>query len=111
MFLSHLFENLVSGILTQTEYLEMKEGYSQKISTAVERVQQLQEQQRTLEQQMEQYICLADRLAAVDSDTALTDLLVDQLIERITVNGSEDVSIRFRFESGFERLMEVLDNE
>ena len=54
---------------------------------------------------------MADRLVAMDQDTALSALLVDQLMERVTVNGPEDVSIRFAFESGFDRVMEVLADE
>ena len=54
---------------------------------------------------------MADKLAAVDKDAALSSLLVNQLIKRVTVNGPDDVSIDFAFESGFERVMEVLGNE
>ena len=109
--LAGLYESFVKGILTRTEYLEMKEDYSQKISGAVERVQQLQATQAELERQMERYTSMADKLAAVDKDTALTSLLVNQLIERVTVNSPDDVSIDFAFESGFARVMEVLGNE
>ena len=110
-FLTGLLESFNTGILTQAEYLEMKESYSQKINVALQCVQQLQTRQKELESQMECYCCLADRLAAVEHDTALSSLLVDQLIERVTVNGPSDVSIKFRFESGFEQLMEVLNDE
>ena len=106
-----LYENFVKGILTRAEYLEMQEDYSQKISGAVERVQQLQTRQSELEQQMERCTSMADKLAAVDKDTALSALLVEQLIERVTVNGPDDVSVKFSFEGGFERVMEVLGNE
>ena len=106
-----LYESFVKGILTRAEYLEMQEDYSQKISGAVERVQQLQTRQSELERQVQRYTSMADKLAAVDKDTALSSLLVDQLIERVTVNGQDDVSIDFAFESGFERVMEVLGNE
>lgn len=106
-----LYESFVRGILTRAEYLEMQEDYSQKISGAVERVQQLQTRQSELERQVARYTSMADKLAAVDKDTALSSLLVNQLIERITVNGPDDVSIDFAFESGFERVMEVLGNE
>ena len=109
--LASLYESFVKGILTRTEYLEMKEGYSKKISDAVEKAQQLQTWQAELERQMAQYTSMADKLAAVDQDTDLSALLVDQLIERITVNGPEDVSIHFAFESEFERVMEVLADE
>lgn len=106
-----LYENFIKGILTRAEYLEMQEDYSQKISGAVERVQQLQTRQSELERQMERYASMADKLAAVDKDTALSALLVNQLIERVTVNGPDDVSIDFSFDGGFERVMEVLGNE
>ena len=106
-----LYESCVKGILTRAEYLEMQEDYSQKISSAVERVQQLQVRQAELERQMERHTSMADKLAAVDKDTVLSALLVDQLIERVTVNGPDDVSIKFSFEGGFERVMEVLENE
>ncbi len=106
-----LYENFIKGILTRAEYLEMQEDYSQKISSAVDRVQQLQTRQDELERQMERYTSMADKLAAAGKDTTLSALLVDQLIERITVNGPDDVSIKFSFEGGFERVMEVLENE
>ena len=109
--LAGLYESFVKGILTRTEYLKMQEDYSRKINGAVERVQQLQTRQSELERQMEHYTSMADRLAAVDKDTALSSLLVNQLIERVTVNSPDDVSIDFAFESGFERVMEVLGNE
>lgn len=106
-----LYENFVKGILTRAEYLEMQEDYSQKISGAVERVQQLQTRQAELERQMEHYTSMADKLAAAGRDTTLSALLVNQLIKRVTVNGPDDVSIDFSFDNGFERVMEVLGNE
>lgn len=106
-----LYENFVKGILTRAEYLEMQEDYSQKIRGAVERVQQLQTRQAELERQMEHYTSMADKLAAAGRDTTLSALLVNQLIERVTVNGPDDMSIDFSFEVGFERVMEVLGNE
>ncbi len=109
--LAGLYENFVRGILTRAEYLELQEDYSSRINSAVERVQQLQTRQSELERQVERYTSMADKLAAVDKDTALSALLVNQLIGRVTVNGPDDVSIAFAFESGFERVMEVLGNE
>ncbi len=64
-----------------------------------------------LERQMERCTSMADKLAAVDKDTTLSALLVEQLIERVTVNGPDNVSVKFSFEGGFERVMEVLGNE
>jgi len=106
-----LYQNFVSGVLTSSEYQELNDGYRQKIGDAVERVRLLRERQKELESQREAYFNLADRLAAVSEDTALTAALVDQVIERVTVNGHDDISIQFRFESDFDRLLGVLDDE
>ena len=109
--LAGLYENFIKGMLTRAEYLELREDYGRKIGGAVERVQELQTMQSELEQQMERFTSMADKLAAVDGDTALSALLVDQVIERVTVNGPNDVSIDFAFENGFDRIREVLECE
>ena len=105
------YENFIKGMLTRAEYLELREDYGRKIGGAVARVQELQTMQSELEQQMERFTSMADKLAAVDGDTALSALLVDQVIERVTVNGPNDVSIDFAFENGFDRIREVLECE
>ena len=107
-FLTGLYESFITGILTRTEYTEMKADYERKITNAMERVQQLEGRQAELERQTADYFTLADRLAAVGADTSLSALMVDQLIERVTVNSKEDISVVFRFESGFDRVAEVL---
>ncbi len=111
MFLAGLYENFVQGILTKSEYLEMKADYSQKIKDAAERVRQLQEHRKSFENQLNDYISLADRLAAVEKDTSLSAQLVNQLIENITVSRPHEVSVKFRFERSFRQIMEVLEDE
>lgn len=106
-----LYQNYASGVLTQTEYAELKEGYRQKIQWAIERVQQLREQQRSLERRLNEYYTLAERLAAMDGDTTLTASLVEQTIERVTVKGPADVTVCFHFTDTFAELMEALDDE
>ena len=95
-------------MLTRAEFVEMKVDYGQKFDNAVARVRQLQEQQNKLEKQAHEYTSLAEQLAKINGNTELTARLVDALIDRITVNSPEDIVIDFRFESGFDELMEVL---
>ena len=106
--LKGLYENFVTGILTRAEYLELKEDYSGKVRTAVERVRELQAQQSELEALVKDCGSLADKLAAAEKDKALTARLVGQVIERVTVSGPGDVAIQFRFEDSFIRLARSL---
>jgi len=55
---------------------------------------------------MKKYVSLADRLSEVDENTELSALLVDQLIERITVNSPDEIVIQFRFANDFADLKE-----
>ena len=109
--LTSLLENLNTGVLTTAEYTELKAEYTQRINEATGRVQQLLERQRMLESQVERYANLADLMAAMGEDAVLSARLVEQLIERVTVNGPNDISVQFRFESGFEDVLEVLNDE
>jgi len=111
VYQASLYQNYASGVLTQTEYIELKEGYQQKIRQAVERVRQLRERQNCLERQLNEYYTLAERLSAVNGDTTLTASLVEQTVERITVKGPTDVSVRFHFTDTFAELMEALGDE
>ena len=106
--LKGLYENFVTGILTRAEYLELKEDYSGKVRTAVERVRELQAQQSELEALVKDCASLADKLAAAEKDKALTARLVEQVIERVTVSGPGAVAIQFRFEDSFNRLARSL---
>lgn len=103
--LTSLLENLNTGILTTAEYTELKADYTQRISEATGRVQQLLERQRVLEAQVKRYTNLTDMMAAVGRDAALSARMVEELIERVTVNGPRDVSVQFKFESEFEGVL------
>ena len=107
-YLAGLYENFITGVLTRTEYHEMKAEYNQKVMDCVERAGALQERQGKLEKQTARYLSLADRLAAVEKSTDLTAAFVSQVIESVTVNGPDDISVRFSFEDDFDGLMEVL---
>lgn len=110
-YLAGLYEHLVTGLLTEEEYRSLKSGYETKIETAAKQVRQLQKEQTELSRQVTDYIGLADRLSEIKRSPHLTAQLVEQLIDRITVNGPEDIMLQFRFENGFERVEEVLEHE
>ena len=110
-FMTGLYENFVSGVLTATEYHDMKREYEVRIEKAEQTVRELMESQAELEEQLEQYTSLAERLETLTPDSTLTAQLVDKLIQRVTVNSQTEVSIDFVFNNGFERLHEVMRDE
>ena len=105
-----LYESFITGVLTKKEYHEMKAEYNQKVMDCVERVRALQQRQDELEKQTARYLSLAERLTAVEKSADLTAAFVNQVIESVTVNGPDDISVRFSFESDFDCLKEVLQD-
>ena len=110
VFMTGLYENFVGGVLTSTEYHEMKRGYETRMETAVQTVRDLMRERYELEEQLERYVSLAEKLEALTPDSVVTAQLVDRLIDRVTVSGTTEISIDFTFQSGFERLHEVMRN-
>ena len=100
-YLISLYEHFVSGVLSKTEYTELKTGYEQKIKAATSRSQQLLEQNRSLERDLNDYIELSDRLASLKGDITLTGDLIGRLVERIVVYDEQNISVHFKFRDEF----------
>ena len=110
-YLAGLYEHFITGVLTQAEYHGMKAEYHQKVMDCVERISALQEGQDKLEKQAARYLSLADRLKAVKKSADLTATFVSQVIESVTVNSPDDISVSFSFRDDFDGLMEVLNRD
>lgn len=110
-YLAGLYENFITGVLTQAEYHGMKAEYHQKVMDCVERISALQEGRDKLEKQAARYLSLADRLKAVKKSADLTAAFVSQVIESVTVNSPDDISVSFSFRDDFDGLMEVLNRD
>ena len=110
-YLAGLYENFITGVLTQAEYHGMKAEYHQKVMDCVERISALQEGQDKLEKQAARYLSIADRLKAVKKSADLTAAFVSQVIESVTVNSPDDISVSFSFRDDFDGLMEVLNRD
>ena len=110
-FLTSLYENLMNGTLTRQEYLDLKSGYESKITSAMDHMKELQEKQAELDRKLAHFFSLADRLAEARNDTALTSQLVNQVVDRITVNSNDDITVEFSFQHEFDHIGEVFGSE
>ena len=106
-YLAGLYENFITGVLTQAEYREMKAGYERKVAEYTEKVSQLQDRQRELENQAANCVTLAKRLAEIETSEDLTAAFVKQVIQKVIVTSKTDVTIVFSYSAGFDRLKEV----
>ena len=110
VYLASLYENFTAGVLTKSEYKDLKAGYEEKIAELVEKISSLRQGQTNLERKRSEYATLASKLAAVGKDTALTASLVQSTIEHIVINSPTDISVKFSFCDAFEDIMEALSD-
>jgi hypothetical protein len=102
-FLKGLYESLVNGDLTQSEYADMKKSYEARIADLTERERRLTETAR--ERHLNQIAVnkASATLSGVNLITDLTAEVVDALIEKILIFENKRVEIYFKFTDEVER--------
>lgn len=100
-FLKGLYQNLVTGMLSDTEYRTMKVNYEQMIQEDLKQLYALEDEKNKLVMETKQLIDTLDKLKMIYSNSQLTAELIEQLIERITVYDEEHIDIKFRFHNAF----------
>lgn len=103
-----LYENLVQGLISNAEYLELKASYTAKIDTLDAEIQELTVGLHTLETQVEKYRQLAQDAREIRKNRQLTAALLDRLVERVEVWPDKHIRVHFLFESEFAQFGEVL---
>jgi hypothetical protein len=96
-FLKSLYENLVSAVISNDEYHEMKENYEAKIAVMAARADDLRNRKRYLESQVTVYKDLSEAVAGINCNTDLTAALIDRLVDKILVSSDKSIEIRWTF--------------
>ncbi len=102
-FLSSLYENLVSGIITADEYQSMREDYNKKISDAVLRMEQINAEQTGIEKQYNKYCDMSASVEDILKNDKLTKELISKLINKIYLYKGRKIEILYNFDNEFER--------
>ncbi len=102
--LKSLYESLVTGILSDEEYREMRAGYGEKIERTSALIQEFTANQKEMEIRITDYIDISNLIAGITGQEDITALLIDRLIDRIQVFSDRHIEVDFRFESGWKQL-------
>jgi len=99
-FLKGLYENLFTGIITESEYREMKQSYEDRISALAEKERQLRESARLAALDCAKRGKAADVIGTVFREDGLTAAAIDALVDRILVFEDKHVEFTFKFLDG-----------
>lgn len=97
-----LYENFVQGILTSEEYFDMKADYETLISELSCKIEQLEIDMDTLDNQIAKYKEMEQDAKALAQDHALTAELIGRLIECIEIDHERNIHVSFYFKSEFQ---------
>lgn len=106
-FLKGLYENYIAGILTITEYKDMKLSYEEKIQESKTNFLVLSEEKYLLDNELSLLGTMSQELSA--SNLEVTQELLDKFIDKIFVFDDKKIEIRFSF--NFPKIDEVMGNE
>jgi hypothetical protein len=96
-FLKGLYESLILGDITDSEYKELKSGYETKITKLKTCEKQLRESNYHSVQADRALSQANDSVRGIKSVSDLTAEVIDKLIEKIYVYENKRIAIKFRF--------------
>ncbi len=102
-----LYENLVSGVITNDEYFEFKVQYENKIAGLEQDMARTECEVSDMGRQLQKQADLSRDFSAVRDNPMLTAELIDRLVERNEIDHDKQLSIRFRFQSEFPEIKEA----
>jgi len=97
LFLKGLYESLITNIITDDEYSEMKKIYETKLVSLSEQEVQVREKQRLHIENSIRYENASTHLSRLSCADDLTAEVVDALIKEIIIYDDKKFEIKFRF--------------
>ena len=102
----HLYDDLQSGLIPQTQYLQFQKRYEAEIAAQEAKIEQLNQcliHLKEARQQDDEFVAFFQKygnIQKLDWDT------VNQLIQKVVFHGKQHVDIYFRFADEYEKLCE-----
>ena len=103
-----LYENYIDHLMDEWEYAEMKRRYQSDIDSAKERIASAEQERQMLNRQTALNPWLTS-FGRYREETALTEEMAHELIERVEVDGENTVSITLRYRDEYDALKHLLD--
>ena len=100
-----LYEDVVQGLLSSEDYFSMKEDYEQRVERLTAEITALNNRIVELNKQLSLYQDMHNDALTLESNHTLTAELIDRLIERIEVNHDKELTIVFRFQTDYAKVV------
>lgn len=96
--------------LTEQEYIQMKQDYRMQIGQAEKALENIEEKKRARSMRLEGNLWL-EACTAYQNETKITEEMAHAIISRIEVHADKSISVSFRWQDEFQKLVETLEIE
>ncbi len=97
-FVRGLYESLVNGVISNTDYDEFKIGYAEQIGALKKEIEQIEENISRVEREQKVHSELKSCADSFKCGEKLTADLINRLIERIEISHDRSIKVIFRSE-------------
>ena len=105
--LRSLYENMVDGIITKDEFVQMKADYEAKLDALSRQADEIRNRKYKAKADAAEYRELADVISTAIGDDKLTGEIVDRLIQEIRVYPDKSFDVSFKFQDEFKEVRRV----
>ena len=99
-----LYESMVSGLIDADEFVAMKSDYAARNDVLTSRLDEIFNERHKTDAMAKDCRELEEAVRTVLADNALTEDMIDRLVESIYVFPDKDLKIRFRFSDMFKEV-------
>jgi hypothetical protein len=95
--LKSLYESMVSGLISQSEFVQMKKDYESKIESLCGQADEIRNSRNKAKTRAVEFVDFADTVSAVVGNERLSADIIDKLIHEIRVRPEYKFDVHFRF--------------
>ncbi len=103
-----LYPDLKNGLISQEEYLRLKESITQKIETFDKMIASLTETAKSYEEGVNEENEFIAHFKKYGKLKSLTRNILIELVEEILVHNNKEITIKFKFENPYKEAMEYI---
>ena len=104
-----IYEDYQDGLLNETEYLTLRKNYSEEVLTLTAEIEQLLQEQALYKEEFHASGSLSEIVYQHRDFPILNREIIEAFIAEVQVHTDSRLTIRFRFEDEFEKLLQLAE--
>jgi hypothetical protein len=105
--LKSLYENMVNGLITKDEFVQMKAVYEAKIEALSKQADEIRNRKYETKALASEYRDIVDAVSAAINNDSLTAEIIERLVQEIHISPDKSIDVTFRYRDEFKEVYHV----